>query len=82
MNRKFSKLGSIVGSDWMRGLFIAVATAPLSVIYQTLKMNKLTFDWQEILAVGLMGGIGYLIKNLSTGSNGRFFTNDPPTYYP
>ena len=82
MNRTFSKLGSIVASDWMRGLFVAVATGPLTIIYQSVTAKQFVFDWQSIVAVGVAGGLGYIIKNLSTGAGGQIFTNAAPAEKP
>jgi formate hydrogenlyase subunit 3/multisubunit Na+/H+ antiporter MnhD subunit len=71
----FTKLGSIKISDFWRGLIIAIATMPLTIIYQTIDAGSLTFDWKSILSFALIGGLGYIIKNLGTGQNGNLLSN-------
>ena len=65
-------------------MFVAIATAPLTVIYESVQAGKLSFDWQHVLAVAIAGGLGYVIKNLATGQQGQILTNSaspviPPT---
>ncbi len=71
----FTKLGTIKLSDWWRGLFIAVITIPLTIILQSLNNGSLIFDWKMIISAALIGGIAYILKNLSTGQNGNLLTN-------
>lgn len=71
----FSKLGTLKLSDWWRGLIIAVITAPLTIIYQSVMAGNLVFDWKSIGQVALAGILAYLLKNLGTGSGGQILTN-------
>ena len=71
----FTKLGTIKFSDWWRGLFVAIATTPLSIIYESIKTGAITFDWNSILSFAIIGGLGYIIKNLGTGEGGKLLTN-------
>ena len=71
----FTKLGTIKLGDWWRGLIIAIATTPLTIIYQSISAGTLTFDWKAIVTTGIAGGIAYLLKNLGTGEGGRLLTN-------
>ncbi len=73
----FTRLGTIKLSDWWRGLIVAVATAPLTIIYQSVSAGTLIFDWKAIVTTALAGGIAYLMKNLATGSGGSILTNKP-----
>jgi len=73
----FTKLGTIKLSDWSRGLVVAIIMAPLTIIYQSVNAGTLVFDWKAILVAALGGGIAYLLKNLSTGENGKLLTNKP-----
>jgi hypothetical protein len=75
----FSKLGTIKLSDWWRGLIVAIATAPLSIIYESVSAGQLTFNWKVIVTTALAAGIAYIIKNISTGQGGRLLTNASPT---
>lgn len=71
----FTKLGTIKISDFWRGLFVAIATTPLSIIYESIKTGGLAFNWNSILSFAIIGGLGYIIKNLGTGQNGNLLTN-------
>ena len=71
----FTKLGMIKLSDWWRGLIVAIATTPLTIIYQSISTGILTFDWKAIGTTAIAGGIAYLLKNLATGEGGKLFTN-------
>lgn len=73
----FTKLWKIQLGDWGRGLLIAILTAPLTIIYQSLMATPVTliFDWTSIIGAGLAGGIGYILKNLATGQNGNLLSN-------
>jgi hypothetical protein len=71
----FTKLGTLKLSDFWRGLIIAILTAPLTIIYQSIQAGSLDFDWKTILLVGVAGAISYLLKNLGTGSNGNILSN-------
>ena len=73
----FTQLWKMKLGDWGRGLVIAVLTAPLTIIYQSLMATPVTlvFDWKAIIGGGLAGGIAYILKNLGTGSQGNILTN-------
>jgi hypothetical protein len=70
-----SRLWSLQLSDWWKGLIVAVLTAPLTIIYQSISAGSLVLDWKAILLAGLAGGIAYLMKNIATGTKGRMLTN-------
>ncbi len=76
----FTKLWTVQLGDWERGLIVAILTTPFTIIYDSLSAGALTFDWRKVLAAGLAGGVGYLLKNLLTGQGGKLLTNkvDPP----
>jgi len=71
----FTKLWSIKMSDWERAFVIAIITAPLTIILQSVNTGSLVINWRIILAAALSGGIAYIIKNLGTGQGGNMFTN-------
>lgn len=54
--------------DLAKGLLIAVLTPALLVIQQSLSEGHLVFNWSNILAVALAGGLSYLIKNFFSGA--------------
>jgi len=72
-----TRLGTIKVSDFWRGFIVAVLTAPLIIIYDTVNAGSLTFDWKKIVGVAIAAAIAYLLKNMATGVNGRLLTNAP-----
>jgi len=71
----WSKLGSLKLGDWWRGLIVAIATTPITIILQSIDAESLVFDWKAIIMGALAGGLGYILKNLGTGSAGNILTN-------
>lgn len=73
----FTNLWSVKLGDWERGLIVAILTTPLTIIYQSLMATPVTliFDWKAIIGAAVAGGVGYILKNLATGSNGNILTN-------
>ena len=71
----FTALGNIKISDWWRGLIVAIIMVPLTIIYDSVILGGLTFDWKKIVAAAIAGGVAYIIKNLATGANGNLLTN-------
>ncbi len=71
----FTKLGNIKISDFWRGFVVAIATTPLTIIYQSISAGAFTFDWKAIIGAAMAGGIAYLLKNLATGQGGNLLTN-------
>ncbi len=75
----WTQLGKIKLSDFWRGLIVAIATTPLTIIYQSVAAGGLKFDWKAILTTAMAGGVGYLIKNMATGQGGQLLTNADPS---
>lgn len=73
----FSNLWKIKLGDFGRGLVIAIIAMPLQIIYESVTATPmvLTFNWRAMLGAAIAGGVGYLIKNLATGQNGKLLTN-------
>ncbi len=71
----FTNLWTVKLGDWERGLIVAILTTPFTIAYDSLSTGVLTLDWKKILAAALAGGVGYILKNLLTGSNGNILTN-------
>lgn len=75
MEKVFTRLGTIQLSDWWRGLIIAILSAPITIIIESLNAGTLEFDWKKIGMVALVAGLSYISKNLLTGQNGRLLRN-------
>lgn len=71
----FTKLWRVKLSDWERAFVVAIITAPLTIILQSVNAGSLVVNWKTILAAALSGGIAYILKNLGTGQNGNMLTN-------
>ena len=73
----FTRLWTVKLSDWERGFIIAILTAPLTIIYESVTATPVTlvFNWKTIIGAALAGGIGYIIKNMATGQNGKLLSN-------
>jgi hypothetical protein len=76
----FTKLWTVKLGDFERGLIIAVLTAPVTIIYQSVTATpvSLIFNWTVIIGGAIAGGIAYIAKNLMTGSGGKLLSNEPP----
>ena len=64
-------------TDWEKALLVAVLTSPITVIYQSLLSGSFDLDWKQLLAGAIAGGLGYLLKNFFTNSQGQFLTTEP-----
>ena len=71
----WSKLGMVKLSDFWRGLIVAIATTPLSIIYESISKGQFVFNWKSILSFAMIGGLGYILKNMGTGEGGKLLTN-------
>lgn len=54
--------------DFLRGLLMAVLTAPLTAIYTTIQAGSFTLDWKAIGLMASGGFLAYIIKNFFTPS--------------
>lgn len=60
-----SKQGTLQGRDFVQGLLIAVLTAVLTLVVDTLQEGTLNFDWKLILTTALTAAGAYLLKNFA-----------------
>ncbi len=73
-----SGLGQLNLRNWLRGLFIAVVTAVLTVVKTSLDAGGLIFNWPVIISVGLTAAVGYILMNLGTNNKGALLSKDVP----
>lgn len=76
---KETKFFSLGWQDFVKGLVVAVGTAFITAIIQTLEMGALP-SVSQLKAAGVMAlaaAAGYLLKNLFTNSQGQLFTTEP-----
>ena len=74
MNSSFLTLNT---RDFVKGLFIAVITAVITVVYTTIQTGTLSFDWKVISTTELSAYLAYIMKNLFTNSNDQLLKKDP-----
>ena len=65
-----SKLYSLITNDVLRGFFVAIIGAVLSLLYEMLK-GSVSIDLKQLGIVGLTAGIAYLIKTFFSDENGK-----------
>ena len=75
---KFLTLGK---NDFLKGLVIAFFTALITGIYTALQADVLSFSWEffkPILISSLLATLAYLLKQLTTNSDGETLTMENP----
>ena len=65
-----SKLLKLGKNDYVKGLIVAILTAVLTAIYQTLTTGYVV-SYKEVATVSVISAIGYILKNLGTNENGE-----------
>ena len=64
-------MSGIFKLDWkdlIKGLVVSVLSAVIGSITQMMTSG---FDWKQIVVLALSAGLGYLLKNLATDSDGK-----------
>lgn len=77
MNSNFLKLN---WQDLAKGLIVAVVGAILTGLYQALDIGVISFTWvfwKPIVLTGVTAGVGYLIKNYFSNTDGAPFKAEP-----
>ena len=75
-----SKIWTLNGNDFIKGLLVTVLTAVITGIYQLIQSNQNFLTWTSlkpvcIAAVG--AGLAYLLKNFTSNSQGQVATAEP-----
>lgn len=73
MNSPFLNLNP---KDFLKGLFIAVVTAVITILYTSIQNNVFTFDWKNIGMVALSAALAYIMKNLLTNSKNELLKQE------
>ena len=63
-------------NDFIKGLSIVVIVSILGALNDAIQTSGLaitSYDWGSIEKVAITAGIGYLVKNLLTDSEGKLF---------
>lgn len=72
-----SSLFTLNSKDFGKGLIVAVLTAVITVIYNTVQTGSLVFDWKSISVAALSAALAYITKNLFTNSQDQLLTKEP-----
>lgn len=67
-----SELFHLNWADFSKGIIMAVIGAILTAAYQALSVGG-PISIQAMLTVGLLAGLGYIIKNFFSDDEGRVF---------
>lgn len=73
MNSNFFSLNLL---DFAKGLFIAVLTSVITLLYTSIESGALTFDWHLIGTTALTSALAYIMKNLLTNSEGKLLKKE------
>lgn len=62
--------------DFAKGIVVSVFSAIITYFYQLISApngyDLFATDWNGVLKVAIVAGVGYLAKNLFTDSQGKF----------
>lgn len=69
---------SLNTKDFFKGLFVTVLTAVVTIIYKSIEVGSIVFDWKAIGTAALSAGLAYILKNLMTNSSDQILKPEPP----
>lgn len=67
-----SVFGSVNVQDFFKGLVVAVLTAIVTVLYNTIEQGAIVFNVKQLLVTSLSAALAYIIKNYLTNEEGIF----------
>jgi hypothetical protein len=67
---------SLNSKDFLKGLFMAVLTSVITLIYTSIQEGSLTVNWNQIGMVALSTTLAYITKNLLTNSGGELMKKE------
>ena len=73
---KNSQLFKLNTADLTKGLFVAMITAVLVFLNQSLAEGAFVLDWNAILKTAASAAVAYLLKNLFTNSDGEILQKE------
>ena len=74
-----SSLFSLQTKDFVKGLFIAVLTSVITIVYTSVSAGQLEFDWKTIATTALTSALAYVMKNFVTNSNDELLKKETKT---
>jgi Flp pilus assembly protein TadG len=67
---------SLNSKDFIKGLFIAVLTAVITMLYTSIEAGELMLNWKAIGMTAISAALAYITKNLLTNSNGQILKKE------
>lgn len=68
---KNAKLFRLNLNDFWKGLVLSVLVAILTVAYNSIQAGGFNIDWEMVATTAILTAISYLLKNLTTNSDGK-----------
>lgn len=73
---KNSKLFNLNLNDFLKGLLMVLLTAIITTLYQNFVSVPPKVDWQLVLNNSILSGLAYILKQISTNSDGNILVKD------
>jgi hypothetical protein len=67
---------SLNSKDFIKGLFVAVLTAVITMLYTSIEAGELMLNWKAIGMTAISAALAYITKNLLTNSNGQILKKE------
>jgi len=74
-----STLFSLNTKDFVKGLFVAVFTSVITIVYTSVQAGAFEFDAKTITTTALTSALAYIMKNFVTNSNDEILKKDTVT---
>jgi hypothetical protein len=71
-----SAFASLNIQDFFKGLIVAILTALVTFLYNTMDSGELVFNWKQIITTSLTASLAYIIKNYLSNSEGSFLSKE------
>jgi hypothetical protein len=71
-----SAFASLNIQDFFKGLIVAILTALVTFLYNTMDSGELVFNWKQIATTSLTAALAYIIKNYLSNSEGSFLSKE------
>lgn len=71
-----STLFTLNTKDFVKGLFVAVFTSVITIVYTSVSAGELEFDGKTIATTALTSALAYIMKNFVTNSNDELLKKD------
>ena len=66
-----SPLFKLYSNDYVKGFVLAIIGGVITFLYSSIQSGGLNFDWNEIIKIAVISGIGYLAKNFFSNKDGQ-----------